>query len=253
MLNALLSMGAACHHLALEARAGAAPAGARETAQRHARGLQFVRQSSHLQGVLVRISLFFLHSTALIALLPLVARGLPGGGARHLHAAAGLDGRGRHRGRDAAAAAAPHWSRDGLVARGARCSRVAMVAVAFAPDAWVAVPAMFAAGMAWITTANTLSVSAQFGLPDWVRARGMSMYQMAIMGASALGAALWGQVATLASVPLALCVAAATGVISIVLLANRWMPHQAIEEDLTPARYSSRPKPQPPATGHVIV
>jgi hypothetical protein len=55
---------------------------------------------------------------------------------------------------------------------------------------------MAVAGMAWITTANTLSVSAQFGLPDWVRARGMSMYQMAIMGASAAGAAIWGQVAT---------------------------------------------------------
>jgi hypothetical protein len=40
-------------------------------------------------------------------------------------------------------------------------------------------------GMAWITCANSLSVSAQLALPDWVRARGMSMYQMAIMGASA--------------------------------------------------------------------
>ena len=51
-------------------------------------------------------------------------------------------------------------------------------------------------GMAWITVANSLTVSAQLALPDWVRARGMSIYQMAIMGASALGAALWGQVAT---------------------------------------------------------
>ena len=68
--------------------------------------------------------------------------------------------------------------------------------MALAPNAWVAVPAMVLNGMAWITCANSLSVSAQLALPDWVRARGMSMYQMAIMGASALGAALWGQVAT---------------------------------------------------------
>ena len=67
--------------------------------------------------------------------------------------------------------------------------------MAVAPNAWVAVPAMFLGGMAWITVANSLSVSAQLALPDWVRARGMSMYQMAIMGASAFGAALWGQVA----------------------------------------------------------
>jgi predicted MFS family arabinose efflux permease len=110
------------------------------------------------------------------------------------------------------------------VLRGALLQAAAMAVVAFAPDAWVAVPAMFAAGMAWITTANTLSVSAQMGLPDWVRARGMSMYQMAIMGASALGAAVWGQVATVGSVQISLCVAAATGALTL-WVTNRWMPH----------------------------
>ena len=44
-------------------------------------GVQFVRQSPRMRAVLVRIALFFFHSTALLALLPLVARGLPGGGA----------------------------------------------------------------------------------------------------------------------------------------------------------------------------
>ena len=34
-----------------------------------------------MRAVLLRISLFFFHSTALLALLPLVARGLPGGSA----------------------------------------------------------------------------------------------------------------------------------------------------------------------------
>ena len=49
--------------------------------------------------------------------------------------------------------------------------------------------------MAWIPTANSLTVAAQLALPDWVRARGMAMYQMALMGGAAAGAALWGQVA----------------------------------------------------------
>ena len=44
-------------------------------------GLQYVRQSSRMRAVLLRIALFFLHSTALLALLPLVARGFPGGAA----------------------------------------------------------------------------------------------------------------------------------------------------------------------------
>jgi len=44
-------------------------------------GVQFVRQSPRLRAVLLRVSLFFLHSTALLALLPLLARGLVGGDA----------------------------------------------------------------------------------------------------------------------------------------------------------------------------
>ena len=62
--------------------------------------------------------------------------------------------------------------------------------VVLAPSLWIAVPAMAVAGMAWIVTANTLTVAAQMALPNWVRARGMSIYQMALMGGSAAGAAV---------------------------------------------------------------
>jgi MFS family permease len=253
VLNALLSMGAAVIIFRWKRVHTPHPLGREGLRNAMRVGLQFVRQSSHLQGVLARISLFFLHSTALLALLPLVARSLKGGGAGTFTLLLASMGAGAIVATMFLPQLRRTYGRDALVLRGSLLQSAAMVAVAFAPDAWVAVPAMFAAGMAWITTANTLSVSAQMGLPDWVRARGMSMYQMAIMGASALGAALWGQVATLASVPLALCVAAATGVISIVAT-NRWMPHQAIEEDLTPARYFQPPEAdEPPATGHVMV
>ena len=44
-------------------------------------GVQFVRQSQRMRAVLTRVALFFLHSTALLALLPLLARNLHGGGA----------------------------------------------------------------------------------------------------------------------------------------------------------------------------
>ncbi len=48
------------------------------------------------------------------------------------------------------------------------------------------------AGAAWIAAANTLMVSAQLTLPKWVRARGMSIYQVALMDGTAAGAWLWG-------------------------------------------------------------
>jgi quinol monooxygenase YgiN len=112
---------------------------------------------------------------------------------------------------------------------------------------------MFLGGAAWITVANTLSVSIQMGLPDWVRARGMSIYQMAIMGGSAAGAALWGQVATWTSVPICLGIAAVSGITAMTLV-NRFMPDAGLEDDLTPKRIFPAPSiSEPPRHGHVMV
>ena len=215
-------------------------------------GLQYVRQSAHLKGVLVRITVFFFHSTALLALLPLVARDLHGGGARTYTLLLASMGTGAITVAMFLPRLRQRWSRDALVARAALLQSLAMATVAFAPSPWVAVPAMFAMGMAWITTANSLSVSAQMGLPDWVRARGMSMFQMAIMGASASGAAIWGQVATLASVQTSLLIAAASGS-AMALLVNRLLVNASVEEDQTPSKQFRVPVAEaPPETGHVV-
>ncbi|GJI86922.1 MFS transporter [Duganella hordei] len=115
----------------------------------------------------------------------------------------------------------PRWreamSRETLVLRGAIVQSAAMCGVAFSTHVLVAAPIMFVAGMAWIATANALIVSVQLSLPDWVRARGMAMYQMAIMGASAAGAALWGQVAALGGLRTSLLCAAASGAVAMQL------------------------------------
>jgi MFS family permease/quinol monooxygenase YgiN len=216
-------------------------------------GMQFVSQSARLKAVLLRISLFFFHSTALLALLPLVARGLQGGDAGTFTLLLASMGTGAI----VAALFLPRlrqaMSRDALVMRGTAVQSAATAVVAFAPDIYIAAAAMFLAGMAWISTANSLSVSAQLALPDWVRARGMSMYQMAIMGASALGAALWGQVATLSDVQTSLVIAAVTGALAM-LGAHRLVEDRSIEEDLTPSREFKVPVADaPPETGNVQV
>ena len=97
--------------------------------------------------------------------------------------------------------------------------------------------------MAWITTANTLSVSAQLALPNWVRARGMSIYQMSIMGATAAGAALWGQVASLTDVHTSPGLAAVSGGI-VMAVVQRLVADRAIEEDLSPPAPSRPPRPR---------
>ncbi len=216
-------------------------------------GLQYVSQSAPIKDVLLRIASFFFHSTALLALLAVVARDHLGGGATSFTVLLASMGAGAI----AAASILPRlrrrYTRDALVLRGVAVQSTAMAVVAIARDPWVTVPAMFVGGMAWITSANTLSVSIQLALPDWVRARGMSIYQMAIMGSSAAGAALWGQVAAWTSVQTSLLVAAASGVVAM-LLAQRWTPHTEQEGDLSAQRLAPTPSvPSPPARGQVMV
>ncbi len=216
-------------------------------------GVQFVSQSQRLRAVLLRVALFFFHSTALLALLPLVARGLHGGDAGTFTLLLASMGAGAIM----AVLMLPRLRRllsgDRLVITGTVVQAISTATMAFASNLYVGVPAMLLVGMAWISTVNSLSVSAQLALPDWVRARGMSMYQMAIMGGSALGAAIWGQIATLYTVPIALVIAACSGVIAM-MLALRLVKDQGIEEDLTPSTAFSAPVADvPPGEGRVIV
>jgi MFS family permease len=216
-------------------------------------GVQFVWHSSRMRAVMLRIALFFLHSTALMALLPLVARGLPGGRAGTftvLLAAMGV-------GAITAALLMPHIRRRLPLQRrvlvGTAIQAFASVVVGFAVNIYMAVPAMVLCGAAWITVANSLTVAAQMSLPDWVRARGMSVYQMALMGSTAIGAALWGQLATSSSIRVALAVSAITGVSSM-LAAQRLKIDRGTEEELTPSNVLKVPEMhQPPRAGRVLV
>jgi MFS family permease len=215
-------------------------------------GLQFVRESAPLRSVFLRVTLFFFHSTALLALLPLLAKRLAGGDAATYTLLLASMGAGAIVTTTALPRLRQELPSNQLVLAGTLLQSLTTLVMAFAPNVYVAVPTMMLAGMAWLCAANTLSVSAQMTLPDWVRARGMSMYQMAIMGGSALGAAIWGQLATAASLTTCLVVAALTGAIAM-LVATRKLADHGLEEDLTPSREFKVPVAQtPPRAGHVV-
>ena len=253
LLNAVLSIGAAIVMSRWKRVQEPNPLGRERLWSAMRIGVQFIAQSEHFKGVLMRIAVFFLSSTALIALLPLVAKNLESGDARtftFILASMGFGAIG-------AAAFIPRlrrrYSRDELIIRGCSFQCIAMLIVAFNHLTLITMAAMCLAGAAWITTANTLGVSAQMGLPDWVRARGMSTYQMAIMGSTALGAALWGQVATLTNVPTSLTLAAFTGLIGTFLI-NHFNPDPGLQDDLTPSHALLPPvSEKPPENGHIMM
>nr|WP_245180080.1 MFS transporter [Cupriavidus sp. LEh25] len=216
-------------------------------------GLQYVAQSSQLKGVLWRLGIFFHCSTALMCMLPLLVRQLKGGGAGAYTLLIASMGAG--------AIGSAHWlprlrerySRDSLVLRGTAVQAAAMIAMTVADRLWLAMPAMFIAGAAWITVGNTLTLASHQSLPNWVRARGISISQMTVMGASAMGAAVWGQIAAWTSVRLSLASAAALALIAIALV-SRVRPDAGTVEDFTPKRISPMPEVEnPPVAGHVMV
>ena len=253
LLNAVLSLSAAVVIMRWKRPHKPDPLGRERLGSAIRIGIQYVAQSSHPKGVLLRISIFFFASTGLLALLPLVARGLRGGDAATFTLLLAAMGAGAIGSTAFLPQLRRNFSRDAVVFGGAVIQSLSMLVIAFTPYTWVAVPAMLLVGAAWITTANTLSVSAQMGLPDWVRARGMSMYQMAIMGASALGAAVWGQIATLTSVQASVMMAAGVGLLAMGVV-NRLMPAQGMVEDLTPSSVFKAPQADaPPARGHVML
>ena len=253
LLNALLSVAAAFIITRWKREHKPDPLG-RESLRGAMRvGLQYVAQSYHLKGVLIRVALFFFHSTALMALLPLVARGIKGGDAGTFTVLLAAMGAGAVASSLVLGRLRRAFSRDRLVLMGATVQSLSMAVMAVTDNIWISVLAMAVGGAAWLTTANSLSVSAQISLPDWVRARGMSMYQMSIMGAAAAGAAMWGQVATWSSVPVALGIGAVSGVLTMGFVSWRW-PDRGIIEDPTPADHNLRPEVlAPPEHGHVVV
>jgi MFS family permease len=205
-------------------------------------GLNYARQSPRLKIILLRVFLFFLQSTALIALLPLVARRLHGGGPGTFTVMLACLGAGAI----VAALLFPRWrarySRDQFVRVGTLAQAGLSLLIVYVPELWLALPSMVFVGMAWISVANSLTISAQVALPDWVRARGMSIYQMALMGGSAAGALLWGQVASWTNVADAVAAAAGFGMLVAALL-RRVSIEGGADTDFSPVPVSTAIEP----------
>ena len=205
-------------------------------------GVNYAMQSPRLKVVLLRIFLFFLQSTALIALLPLVARQLHGGGPGSFTLMLSMLGAGAI----VAALYFPGWrarfSRDQFVMAGTAMHALLSSVIVLTSEIWVALPCMFLIGMSWISVANSLTIAAQTAMPDWVRARGMSTYQMALMGGAAVGSLLWGQVASWWDVRAAVLAAAGFGVL-VLLVARRFSVDWHEDIDFTPAPTGAVPEP----------
>ena len=203
-------------------------------------GLRYARSSEPLKATLLRAVAFFVAASAFWALLPLIARDVLGGGATLYGVMLGSVGGGAVLGALVMPALRTSVGPDRLVMMATLLIAAVMVASATVRHAWVATVACLAFGAGWIAVLSTFNVSAQLALPDWVRARGLSIYLTVFFGAMSVGSALWGQLATISSIPAALLVAAALLVVAIPLT-RRARLYQAEGLDLSPSMHWPAP------------
>lgn len=182
-----------------------------------ATGLRHASRNGALKATLVRSFGFFIFASAYWALLPLVARGLEGGGAEIYGVLLAAIGGGAVAGALALPPIRKRIDANRLVAAGTLITAAAMALLGLATSAAMALPAAVLGGLGWITVLTSLNVSAQSALPNWVRARGLAIALMVFFGCMSAGSAAWGQVATATSIPIALLIAAAGAVLAIPL------------------------------------
>jgi predicted MFS family arabinose efflux permease len=154
-------------------------------------GVRYIRQSSVVRRILLRAAMFAFPASALWALLPVAA-------SQHWHLRAigygsvlGTVGIGAVLGALVMARLQARYSANAVLAVATLVDAAGLLAAAYVPLG-PAVVLLVLSGVAWIAALTTLTVAAQLSLPPWVRARGLAMYLVILIGSQALGSWVWG-------------------------------------------------------------
>lgn len=181
-------------------------------------GMQFVRHTPAMRAAMVRAVAYFLPSSAIWALLPLVVREQLGLGAGSFGLLLGMMGVGgvtagmllpRVRGLGGR-------SQTVLGASLFSCAGMGLVA---ATHHWApAAIGMVLFGVGWVAASSMAQAAAQLAAPAWVRARALAIYQLAFNGALAVGSLLWGWLGSRLGLQQSLALAAVLCAVSAVLV-----------------------------------
>jgi MFS family permease len=181
-------------------------------------GLQYVRYDRPLKVVIGKIIPFALTGTALISLLPAVARFRLDAGPAMFGLLAGAGGIGAV----AALLVMPGIRRrvgpDTIVFWAMLIEAAVFIVVATTTNLALAFVVFVIAGAATLALVSTVMTVLQIVLPGWIRGRGVALYLLALQGSFAFGALLWGTIAEQTSLQTALIAAGTLMAITAVLL-----------------------------------
>jgi hypothetical protein len=206
-------------------------------------GLRYTRHSPALQATIFRSVGFYFFASVMWALLPLIARDLLQGDERtysYLFASISIGAIG-------SAFLLPtlrkHMSNDHLITRAGLVFAVGIALTATVHNHALAMLALCACGAAWIIVMTGAQLSAQTALPNWVKSRGIAIFQTFFMGSLAIGPVVWGSVAEVSDLPTSMLIAAGCLVISS-LFTRRWPLSGNDALDHTPSKHWQKPEPK---------
>jgi MFS family permease len=182
-------------------------------------GLRYVREGPACQRQLLHILVFMACGSATWALLPVLARdayGLSRGGYGLLLGAFGVGG---VLGVFVIAALRDRLPPHRVVALSTFGFALVPALLALSAPLWLALPALVWGGAMWMCGASSIYAAVQGGLPDWVRSRGLSIYNLVYFGAMAGGSAFWGVLTEPLGTPLTM---AASAVATVLTAAWHW-------------------------------
>lgn len=203
-------------------------------------GIRYVRHDPGLRAVLIRVLSFIACASALMALLPLVARKELGLGSAGYGYLLGFFGAGAVAGAMILQRVRQKFSADLFVALGTLAFAGALIVVAWIHIFAFVCGALVPAGAAWLALISSFNSSVQTVVPSWVRGRALSMYMLVLFGGIAAGSALWGTVATFVGLPLSLIAAAGTLILGFGATISYHLP-DVVPLDLSPSMHWPAP------------
>ena len=176
-------------------------------------GVRFVRHTPAVRSAMMRTMAYSIPCAAPWAMLPLFVRQELGLGAGMYGVILGMMGIGGVASGMLLPLARARFSR-GRTVLACSLSSCAGVALLASAHHWsVAAFGMLLFGIGWTAAYATIQAAAQLACPPWVRARSLSIYQLAQNGALTLGSFGWGWLAGHIGMPTTLALAAGLGVI----------------------------------------
>ncbi len=182
--------------------------------------LRFVRHSPWTTGLLVRLVMFGLPSSALWALVSLVVHERLDHGGPVFGVTMALIGAGSVAAAVTLGRLRARVSAHLLVATFSCGYAINLAALAVIGELWLLAPFLVLGGIAWVVVQSTWMMLAHQALPDWVRPRVVALLLMLFQGTQAVGALAWGVVADVVGIERALGLAASLLVVySVTLIA----------------------------------